>query len=290
MKFWTTLTLLIALVSTAILLADRGSIPFRPYVKIFEPKQRALIAWNGDEQILLLITDLYASSPTKVLEVLPLPSEPKVKKGNTFTYKKAARLIYRRRYYKYRGPRRRNGDSRHSKQPAGKITFHKKIGAHDIAIANVLHAGGFVRWVNSYLRKHIIKRLMVSTLAALGGLALLAWLLTLDFTTIGFSSQANTVWLKLWFISLAISPVSFFFSPLGAYFSRKHEKEADQFAVDMTGENGSMMRALSRLSADNLSQLNPHPLVWKWSYSHPPVLERLKYLEEMRNEATHFII
>jgi hypothetical protein len=41
--------------SAQVVYADRGSIPFRPNVKIFEPTQRALIAWNGEEEILLRI-------------------------------------------------------------------------------------------------------------------------------------------------------------------------------------------------------------------------------------------
>jgi len=76
--------------------ADRGSIPFKPWVKIFEPNQRAMIAWNGREQILLLSTDLRASEPTKVLEVIPLPAEPKVSKGDVEVFRKATELINRK--------------------------------------------------------------------------------------------------------------------------------------------------------------------------------------------------
>ena len=65
------------------LYADKGSIPFNANVQIFEPNQRALIAWNGLEEILLLTTDLYASETTKILEVIPLPSEPEVEKGRS---------------------------------------------------------------------------------------------------------------------------------------------------------------------------------------------------------------
>ncbi|MCD6162881.1 MAG: hypothetical protein J7K40_10770 [candidate division Zixibacteria bacterium] len=48
--------------------ADRGSIPFDSRIEIFEPNQRAMIAWNGSEEILLLSTDLRASATTKILE------------------------------------------------------------------------------------------------------------------------------------------------------------------------------------------------------------------------------
>src|SRR5512140_110581 len=73
--------------------ADRGAIPFRPEVTIFEPTQRALIAWNGEEEILLLSTDLRASRATKVLEVMPFPAEPRVKKGDVAVFRRAVRLI-----------------------------------------------------------------------------------------------------------------------------------------------------------------------------------------------------
>ena len=67
--------------------ADRGSISLRPNIKLYEPNQRAIIAWNGRTEILLLSTDLRASAPTKVLEVLPLPAEPKVKKGSIRSFR-----------------------------------------------------------------------------------------------------------------------------------------------------------------------------------------------------------
>ena len=46
-------------------------------VRFFEPSQNALIAWNGQEEILYLTTDVRASRASKVLEVLPLPSQPR---------------------------------------------------------------------------------------------------------------------------------------------------------------------------------------------------------------------
>jgi hypothetical protein len=44
---------------------DCGGIPFKTHVQVFEPDQRAVIAYNGREEILLLSTDLRASEPTK---------------------------------------------------------------------------------------------------------------------------------------------------------------------------------------------------------------------------------
>jgi hypothetical protein len=133
------------------LFADRGSIPFRPDIKIFEPTQRAMIAWNGTEEILLLTTDMKASDSTEVLEVLPLPNEPNVKKGDIETFRKATNLINKKvKLQKLLVPHR-NGGKERTIQPAGEITFHKKIGAHDISVAHVLNKEGFIIWVENYL-------------------------------------------------------------------------------------------------------------------------------------------
>ena len=135
-----------------IVYADRGMIPFKPFVKIFEPTQRAMIAWNGKEEILLLSTDLKASKATKVLEVLPLPSEPLVKKGDVEIFKKATVLINK----KVRERRTFLPEGRGLKEiqevPAGEVTFHEKIGAHDISVTRVLNPAGFIEWVEKYLR------------------------------------------------------------------------------------------------------------------------------------------
>jgi len=39
-----------------------------------------------------------------------------------------------------------------------------------------------------------------------------------------------------------------------------------------------MINALKKLSKENLSNLYPHPLYVFLYYSHPPVLERIRYI------------
>ena len=122
-----------------------------PNVTIFEPNQRAMIAWNGTEEILLLSTDLKASESTKVLEVLPLPSEPKVTKGDVDVFRRATTLINRKVGDETKNLNTRDGVK--IAEPAGEITFHEKIGAHNISVAHVLDPSGFVEWVDDYLKK-----------------------------------------------------------------------------------------------------------------------------------------
>jgi len=146
-----TVTLIVCLVlGFSGVFADRGMIPVNPNARIFEPTQRAMIAWNGKEEILLLSTDVSASESTMVLEVLPLPSEPKVKKGALETFQKAVALI-NSKLTKPKALSRGEAEAA-VKVPSGEVTFHKKIGAHDISVTHLLNAKSFVDWVRDYLR------------------------------------------------------------------------------------------------------------------------------------------
>ena len=136
--------------------ADRGSIPWGNWdaqnmPEIFEPAQNAIIAWNGKEEILLLSTDLKASKPTKVLEVLPLPSEPIVTRGDVATFAKINALIndeLRQNWFGGKGP----GDTR-AASGAAEVTFHEKIGAHDIRVVHVLESSEFEQWIRDFFKK-----------------------------------------------------------------------------------------------------------------------------------------
>jgi hypothetical protein len=136
---------------------DCGGIPFKSRVVIFEPNQRAVIGFNGQEEILLLSTDLRVSEPTKILQVLPLPSEPKVTKGDFQVFVKATNLINsklrRPVAARAKGGAGGFGGGRAEPLPAGEVTFHDKIGSHDLSVTHVLDHRGFLDWVEGYLRK-----------------------------------------------------------------------------------------------------------------------------------------
>jgi len=75
-----------------------------------------------------------------------------------------------------------------------------------------------------------------------------------------------------------VSPIfSFFIAPLLALFSRKHEFEADAYAVAQTSGQ-DLASALLKLYEDNASTLTPDPVYVAFYYSHPPASERLARL------------
>jgi len=73
--------------------------------------------------------------------------------------------------------------------------------------------------------------------------------------------------------------VTFWFSPIGNFFSRKHEYEADAFARDAMKSAEPLLGALRKLAQKNLSNLTPHPWFSAFYYSHPTLVERERALQ-----------
>ena len=148
LKRITLIIFIILLIFSTNVSADRGSIPFTVGVNIFEPSQDALIAWNGEEEILILSTELSASEKTKVLQVLPLPTEPEVKKSSRDVLRRANEFVVQGVFNELRQPVLRSSDPA---APAAEIKEEVVIGSHDIIVVEVLNQDYFVSWVNNYL-------------------------------------------------------------------------------------------------------------------------------------------
>jgi STE24 endopeptidase len=70
---------------------------------------------------------------------------------------------------------------------------------------------------------------------------------------------------------------TFFLSPLFAALSRKHEFEADSFAVEQTSSQ-MLSQALVKLYQENASTLTPDALFSAFHDSHPPAPVRIAHL------------
>jgi hypothetical protein len=119
-------------------------------VVVFEPGQRAIILWNGVEEILFLSTEIRTSEPISILEVIPFPSEPEVSLGDFETFQRMQRLLIEKTMWRVAA----GGGVANAAPPASavEITFHEKMGAHDIAVLHVLDKAGFLRWVDEFMQ------------------------------------------------------------------------------------------------------------------------------------------
>lgn len=129
-----------------------------------------------------------------------------------------------------------------------------------------------------FKHKHIIKRMVTMFVLSLLGFALLGWLATQAWFYLGLGVQPNlgapNDALAVLLFMLALPVFTFFIGPVFAQLSRKHEFEADAYAVAHTA-GADLSTALLKLYEDNASTLTPDPLFVKFYYSHPPASERL---------------
>jgi STE24 endopeptidase len=129
-----------------------------------------------------------------------------------------------------------------------------------------------------FKHRHIVKRLAAMFALSLAGFAVLGWVSTQVwfYTGLGVqpSMEAPNNAVALLLFMLAAPVFGFFVAPLPARLSRKHEFEADAYAVAQTS-SADLSAALLKLYQDNASTLTPDPVFVKFYYSHPPASERL---------------
>lgn len=129
--------------------------------------------------------------------------------------------------------------------------------------------------IGHFKKKHIPKMLAMSALASLIGFYCLSLFAKQDwfYGAFGFAPGGNIAPALLLF-SLLSGLVTFWFSPVTHWWSRRYEYQADAFAAEAMDEPRSLLGALRKLNEKNLSNLTPHPIYSSFYYSHPTLLER----------------
>jgi len=132
-----------------------------------------------------------------------------------------------------------------------------------------------------YKKKHIFKSILISIITT----GLMFFILSLFINNPGlfsaFKMEHTSIYASLFFFAFLYTPISMVISIFSKILSRKHEYEADSYAVTTYGKPESMISALKKLTVDNLSNLTPHPLNVFLNYSHPPVLERIQSMRKL---------
>ena len=127
---------------------------------------------------------------------------------------------------------------------------------------------------------HVRQRLVVSALSMLAGLALLGWLARQPAFYAALGVAAPTPALALLLFLVVVPVFTYFATPLEAWWSRRHEREADDFAVQYASAD-RLAAALVKLYRDNAATLTPDPVHSAFYDSHPPALERIARLQQL---------
>lgn len=139
--------------------------------------------------------------------------------------------------------------------------------------------------IGHYKKHHLIKGLILSFFVTAAGFFTINIFLNYFplFEAFGFARVSYHGILII--LSFAAGPFTFFLTPLFTMWSRKHEYEADAFAVANTEYGRDLKEGLIIMSKENLSNLTPHPLYSFYHYSHPTVGERIKAIDRLDKTA-----
>ena len=157
------------------------------------------------------------------------------------------------------------------------VLFDTLLEAHDNdeILAVLAHEIGHSK------RNHIKKQLFIMGLFSLILFYLISKMISWApmYHAFGFSGMPN--YAGLFLVAVLWEPLGFFLSPVAMALSRRFEREADRFAFNVMETAQPLVRALKKMAKDNLSNLRPHPLYVRFNHSHPPLLERIRTLENM---------
>lgn len=149
---------------------------------------------------------------------------------------------------------------------------------HDEILAVLAHEAGH------WKRRHILKMIIATEFLSFFLLYGVSRIFQTDFLTDLFHVQNETFFAKIVIFGFLGGIVSLLFIPFSSSISRRFEREADRFAFSLSGNNKSMISALIKLSKDNLSNLHPHPLYAAFYYSHPPMVQRIEHIRNLKRD------
>lgn len=134
-------------------LADRGAITTARKVDLAEPAQRAIIAYDGTKELLILQADVKADQETKVVEFMPLPSKPNVTLTSASCFEILQKIAneHNLRYTVLKSGGRKGNSA---KEQAVEIVVSKQLGPHTVTVAEVRDADAFIVWVRDFFKQN----------------------------------------------------------------------------------------------------------------------------------------
>jgi STE24 endopeptidase len=101
---------------------------------------------------------------------------------------------------------------------------------------------------------------------------------------LGLSGPADPAALPLF--GLVLTGVGLVALPIANGWSRHVERQADAFALRLTGDAASFIGAMRRLGTLNLAEMDPHPVKEFFLYSHPSIGRRVKTASALLRQPT----
>ncbi len=125
--------------------------------------------------------------------------------------------------------------------------------------------------------KHIWKGMTLGVISTYLGLFLVSVIYSKYYTSFGPSPWSVAA---LPLMGLILTLYGVIVSPVTNILSRFHERQADDYAVKLCGNAKDLITGLDKLSEQNLSDKDPHPIIEFLFYSHPSTGKRILRLQQ----------
>lgn len=146
--------MVITLFSFPIVCGDGGIIG-PPHIYIQERAQNAIVAWNGTEEVFILSVDIQSSESSRVLRIIPLPSNPlSVTEGSFDSFTKLQEIVNEKLSELWNNSRLPLDEGFGNLSPGSpnivEVTFHDTLGVHNITIVKILDVSNFSSWAEDF--------------------------------------------------------------------------------------------------------------------------------------------
>jgi STE24 endopeptidase len=137
----------------------------------------------------------------------------------------------------------------------------------------------------AHWKKAHIWKLVGATALRLGVVfALLGFLVDATWIYELFALDGQPKYAGLFLCGVFVLPTMNLLSPLENKLSLRFERQADEFAVETMDDGEPMVEALAGLVRENLGNPFPHPWYAAFHYDHPPIPDRIRYVQEFAEQ------
>ncbi len=140
----------------------------------------------------------------------------------------------------------------------------------------------FAHELGHHVHSDIVKLITIQSALTLVGLYIASYVLKRFASAPPFTAPSDIASLPL--LALTIGVVSLLALPLGNGLSRLFEHQADEYALESTGNPRAFRNAMVRLANQNLAELDPGALVEFWMYDHPAIGKRIALAEHFERK------
>jgi len=183
-----------------------------------------------------------------------------------------------------------DGSRRSSKSNAYFTGFghNKRVALYDTLIAQ--HSvpemvAVLAHEVGHYKKRHITQGTIINILHTGAVFYLLSLFMHSSGLYQAFYMNYESIYAGLLFFGLLYAPIELVLSVVMQMISRKNEYVADRFAAETIDNPRSLVDALKKLHATNLSNMTPHPFYVFLNYSHPPLLQRVQAIQDIEHKS-----